>query len=68
MDSNKKYFLLKIKAKQYDRLCKLLERDEKNRARARENNRIKRGNNSTPNAYVKPIKFEIVSNEYHPNE
>lgn len=60
--TNKDYLILRIHIDHYERLCKLIDRDEKVRERSREANRIKRGSESaTRSIIVKPIKYEILS-------
>lgn len=61
-DDKKEFLTLRISRNEYNRLCKLIERDEKNRTRAREKFRAKKNSDSPPReAYVKPIKFKIVN-------
>ena len=61
-DINKDYLIIRIHVDHYERLCKLIERDEKVRERSRESNRSKRGPTSaTRSIIVKPIKYEILS-------
>lgn len=60
------YIFLKLHISQFERLNRLIEKDEKNRQRAREaiRNKKKSPNSLSPSeGYVKPIAYEILKAE-----
>ena len=57
----KELITIRLTIDQYERLCKLVERDEKNREKTREKNRLKRGSDATSReSIVKPFRYEII--------
>ena len=57
----KELVTIRLTIDQYERLCKLVERDERNRVRAREKNRAKRGSDvGSRDVVVKPFRYEII--------
>ena len=55
--------ILSLNVYDYDRICKLIERDEKNRIKARERIRSQSTNLSPREPTIKPIRYEILNNK-----
>ena len=60
--TNPDYVILKLHITQFERFKKLVEKDEKNRERARQAIRNKRNSTtSSRDSYVKPLVYQVVN-------